>query len=138
MKNIQVTINPTEIKSLSFNNTFTQKPGERIELQVKSEAAIKLNPTNPVAAVVLVKVVVQDAAQSITMQLETITGVVVSTFVDNLDQFIKNSYLPIIMMSANEKIRSVSSMMGIPIKVPNPKFGPEKDVASMESNGLLQ
>lgn len=138
MKNVQVTINPTDIKSLSFNNTFAQKPGERIELKVKSEAAIKLNPTNPVAAVVLIKVNVEDAVgHTIDMQIETITSVVVSTFIDELDQYIKANYLPVIMMAANEKIRAVSSLVGMPIKIPNPRFG-NSDNAVAEGNGLLQ
>ena len=135
MKNVAVTINPTEIKSLTFNNEFTMKPGEKIALQVKSEAGIRLNNNNPVMALVAVKVMVEDPNQCIRMQIETVTGVVVSTFVDNLDQFIKEKYLPVIIMSANEKIRSVSAMMGIPIKIPNPRFG---TVDTFSSNGLEQ
>lgn len=54
MKNVTVTINPTEIRSLSYTNNFTMKPGEKIALNVKSEAAIKPNTTNPVAALVAV------------------------------------------------------------------------------------
>ncbi len=123
LKDIQVTINPTEIRSLQYNNAFSKKPGERIQLSVKSEASIKLNPTNPVIAIVGVKVTVEDPDKCIQMEIETITGVTVSTFVDNLDQYIKERYLPVILMSANEKIRSVSAIVGTPIKIPNPRFG---------------
>ena len=31
MKNVTVTINPTEIRSLSYTNNFTMKPGEKID-----------------------------------------------------------------------------------------------------------
>ena len=101
MKNVEVVINPTEIRSVKYSNAFSKKPGEKIALSVRSEASIKLNPTNPV---------------------ETITGVTVSTFIDNLDQFIKDNYLSVIIMSANEKVRTLSAVMGAPIKIPNPKF----------------
>ena len=123
MKNIQVTINPTEVRSVHYSNAFSKKPGEKISLSVNSEASIKLNPVNPVVAVVIVKVTVEDPDKCIAMDIETITGVTVSTFIDNLDQYIKANYLPIIIMSANEKVRAVSAMMGTPIRIPNPKFG---------------
>ncbi len=137
-KNIQVTINPTEIKSLNFTNKFSATPGTRIELRVKNEVGIRLNPTNPVAAVVIAKVtVVDEGSDSISMQMETITSVVVSTFVDNLDQYIKDNYLNVIMMAANEKIRAVSALMGIPIRIPNPKFGATEPM-EQSSNTLYQ
>ena len=84
MKNVTVTINPTEIRTLSYTNNFTMKPGEKIALNVKSEAAIKPNTTNPVAALVAVKVEVTDPNQCIHMVIETITGVTVSTFIDDI------------------------------------------------------
>ena len=141
MKDIQVTINPTEIKSLNFNNAFNQKPGGTINLKVNNEIAIKLNPATPMVAVVLTKVSVDDEANhTITMQVETITSVVVSTYVDDLDQFIKTNYMPIIMMAANEKVRSVSALLGVPIRIPNPKFNAGGSMAAPESegNGFLQ
>lgn len=135
MKNIQVTINPTEVRSVNYSNAFSKKPGEKISLSVKSEASIKLNSANPVVAVVIVKVTVEDPDKCIAMEIETITGVTVSTFIDNLDQYIKANYLPVIIMSANEKVRAVSAMMGTPIRIPNPKFG---SIEEGESSGLTQ
>ncbi len=99
-----------------------QKNREKIALSVRSEASIKLNPTNPVVAIVVVRVVVEDPDKCIQVDVETITGVTVSTFIDNLDQFIKDNYLSVIIMSANEKVRTLSAVMGAPIKIPNPKF----------------
>ncbi|MBD5156601.1 MAG: hypothetical protein HDT13_03065 [Butyrivibrio sp.] len=135
MKSVEVTINPTEVRSVKYINAFSKKPGEKISLSVKSEASIKLNPTNPVVALVIVKVIVEDPDKCIQMDIETITGVNVSTFIDNLDQFIKEKYLPVIIMSANEKVRAVSAMMGTPIKIPNPRFGA---VSESEAGGLTQ
>ena len=122
MKNVEVVINPTEIRSVKYSNAFSKKPGEKIALSVRSEASIKLNPTNPVVAIVVVRVVVEDPDKCIQVDVETITGVTVSTFIDNLDQFIKDNYLSVIIMSANEKVRTLSAVMGVPIKIPNPKF----------------
>lgn len=135
MKSVDVTINPTEVRSVKYINAFSKKPGEKISLSVKSEASIKLNPTNPVVALVIVKVIVEDPDKCIQMEIETITGVNVSTFIDNLDQFIKEKYLPVIIMSSNEKVRSLSAMMGTPIKIPNPRFGA---VSENEFGGLTQ
>lgn len=138
MKNITVTINPTEIRSLTYNNNFSIKPGEKIALSVRSEAAIKPNTANPVAALVAVKMIVTDPAESIQMVIETITGVTLSTFVDDIEQFIKDNYMSIIIMSANEKIRSVSALIGVPIRIPNPRLGenPLKETAG--TDGLTQ
>ena len=122
MKNVEVVINPTEIRSVKYSNAFSKKPGEKIALSVRSEASKKLNPTNPVVAIVVVRVVVEDPDKCIQVDVETITGVTVSTFIDNLDQFIKDNYLSVIIMSANEKVRTLSAVMGAPIKIPNPKF----------------
>ena len=109
MKNVEVVINPTEIRSVKYSNAFSKKPGEKIALSVRSEASIKLNPTNPVVAIVVVRVVVEDPDKCIQVDVETITGVTVSTFIDNLDQFIKDNYLSVIIMSANEKVRTLSA-----------------------------
>lgn len=123
MKKVQVSINPTEIKNVVYNNNFSKKQGEKFSLQVKSEAAIKLNTTNPVMALVLINIKVEDPDKSIQLAVETITGVTVSTFIDDLEGFIRSKYLPVIIMAANEKIRSLTMNLGMPIRLPNPVFG---------------
>lgn len=133
MKNIEVTINPTEIKNVQYGNLFTKKPGERISLAIKSEANINLNPSNPVLALVTIKISVEDPDKCIHMEVETITGVTVNTFVDNLDVYIKTHYLPVIIMAVNEKVRSISSAIGTPIKVPNPVF--ENQQLALDKSG---
>lgn len=135
MKKIQVTINPTEIKSVTYNNSFTKKQGERFSLQIKSEAAIKLNPTNPVMALVVLNIKVDDPDGCIQINMETITGITVSTFIDDLEGFIRTKYLPIIMMQSNEKVRSLTTTLGMPIRLPNPVFGEGEAEAS---EGLTQ
>lgn len=132
MKKIQVTINPTEIKSVNYNNNFTKKQGEQFSLQIKSGAMIKLNPTNPVMALVVLNTKVEDPDNCISITIETITGVTVSTFIDDLEGFIRTKYLPVIIMAANEKLRNLTTSLGIPIRLPNPVFGEGEDVQSAE------
>ena len=134
MKNIQVTINPTEIRHIDFTNAFNKRPGEKISLQVKSEATIKLNPSNPVVALVIVNLKVEDPDKSISMNIETITGVTVSTFIDDLEGFIRSAYMPVIIMASNEKVRNVTTNIGFPIKLPNPVFG----TSDAKPEGLTQ
>ena len=124
MKNVTVTINPTEIKSLSYNNNFSIKPGEKIALNVKSEAAIKPNASNPVTALVGIKMIVTDSEGSLQLMVETITGVTVSTFIDDLEGFIRANYTSVVVLSSNEKMRAATCSLGIPVRLPNPTFGP--------------
>lgn len=126
MKNAKITLNPPEIKSIAFNNTFAQKPGQPIKLAVKTQVGIKLNPAAPTTAMVLVKTTVGDEEKNLTLEIETMTLVVASTFVDNLDEIIKKQYLPILMISVNEKVRSVTATMGINLKLPNPQLDYEE------------
>ena len=74
-------------------------------------------------ALVLINIKVEDPDKSIQLAVETITGVTVSTFIDDLEGFIRSKYLPVIIMAANEKIRSLTMNLGMPIRLPNPVFG---------------
>lgn len=117
MANVKVAINPPDVKSLTYNNTFKQA-GQPIPLQVKTAVGVKLNPASPTTAVVITKVEVGDEEKNIVFNIELFTGVTVSTFVDNLDDFIKKNYMAIVMTAVNEKIRAVSSSMGLAFKLP--------------------
>lgn len=117
MANIKVAINPPDVKSISYNNTFKQA-GKPIPLQVKTSVGVKLNPSSPTTAVVITKVDVSDEEQNIAFTAELLTGVSVSTFVDNLDEFLKKNYMSIIMTGVNERVRSISTSMGINFKLP--------------------
>lgn len=134
MKDVQVTINPTEIKMFSYNNNFTKRPGEKFQLQVKSNATIRLNTNDPVQALVVVAVAVEDPDNCIDIKVETITGLTVSTFIDDLEGFIRDNYLAVVIMAANEKIRTITTMAGMPVRLPNPVFGK----AHIQPEGLTQ
>ena len=133
MKDVQVTINPTEVRQVNYLNNFNKKPGEKIALSIRSEVAVKPNPTNPVSAVVMVKTHVEDPDKCINFEAETITGVTLSTFVDDIEGFIRANYLPIIITASNERIRDISSLMGTPIRFPSPQFGrkPQEEAGTL-------
>lgn len=122
MAKVQFQINPTEVKSVKFQNAFSKQPGEKVNLSVKSEAAIKLNPTNPVVAVVVVKCVIADEDKSIELEVETLTGVVSSTFVDDYNGYIKKNLLQTILVQSNEKVRALCATIGAHLQMPNPAF----------------
>lgn len=117
MANVKVAINPPDVKALTYNNTFKQA-GQPIPLQVKTAVGVKLNPASPTTAVVITKVDVADEEKNIVFNVELFTGITVTTFVDNLDEFIKKNYMGYVMTAVNEKIRAISSAMGLAFKLP--------------------
>lgn len=123
MKDVQVTINPTEVKMFSYNNSFTKKPGDKFQFQVKTNTTIRLNNNSPVDALVVVATTVEDPDGSIDIKVETITGIRVSTFIDDLEGFIREKYLATVIHIANEKVRTLTSMVGMPIRLPSPVLG---------------
>ena len=122
MKTAKITLNPPEIKSISYNNTFRQKAGQPLKMTVKSQVSVKTNPAAPTTAMALVKITAGDEEKNLSFEVETMTLAVASTFVDNLDDVLKTQYLPILMMAVNEKIRSVSVAMGLNLRLPNPQL----------------
>ena len=122
MKTAKITLNPPEIKSISYNNTFRQKAGQPLKMTVKSQVSVKTNPAAPTTAMALVKITAGDEEKNLSFEVETMTLAVASTFVDNLDDVLKTQYLPILMMAVNEKIRSVSAAMGLNLRLPNPQL----------------
>ena len=89
MKDVKVTIGATTIKSLHYDHNFNAKAGEAIKMSVNTRVSVNLNPEVPTVAMVAVKHTVADEENKIMkMEIETITPVSVSTFVDNLDDVI--------------------------------------------------
>lgn len=123
MENVKVAINPTEIKSVKYLNNFNVKSGDKINLQIKNEVGIKINPNNDRLAAVFIKCIVKDEmSDCIEMEIETITTVLTDVKVENFEVFIKDNYMPVIMLASNEKVRTLSALMGTPIHLPNPGF----------------
>ncbi|MCR5210360.1 MAG: hypothetical protein K6C99_09130 [Lachnospiraceae bacterium] len=129
MKEAKVTIGATNIKTFKYENSFAAKSGDPLKMAVKTQMAVRLNPEAPTTAMVLVKFETSDEEKKImAMELETVTPVSVSTFVDNLDDVIKKKYFPQIMMAVNEKIRIASSIVGLNIQTPPVTFMYTEDV----------
>ena len=123
MKDVKVTIAPTNIKSLKFENNYNAKPGEQVKLGVQMKVAVHLNPAAPTTALAHVQFSVADEEKKhVSMELETLTPITVSTFVDNLDDMIKKNYINDVMLSVNEKIRSITAMVGLNIQTPPISF----------------
>ena len=123
MKNVIVTIGATKIRSLNFSNNFTAKPGEQIQLKVNTGVGVRLNPASPTTAAVVVKFEATDGDdKNMSFEMETLTPITVSTFIDNLDEVIKKNYLNDIMMAVNEKIRIAATITGLNITTPSIAF----------------
>ncbi|MBR3306995.1 MAG: hypothetical protein IKI75_07075 [Lachnospiraceae bacterium] len=123
MKDVKVTIAATNIRSLKYENNFNVKPGEPLKLGVQTQVGVRLNPAAPTTAVVLVKFVISDEEKKVmNMEMETITPVSVSTFVDNLDDMIKKNYINDVMLTVNEKIRTTCALIGLNLQTPPISF----------------
>lgn len=118
MSNVQVAIRATDVKNVSFTNDFKIKPGEKINIQVKHNAGIRLNPAQPNNAVVFVKFEAEDAEHGIKLVVETITALQANTFVDDFEKLIKDEYFSVVMLAANERIRIIASTLGLNLSTP--------------------
>lgn len=123
MKEAKISIRTTDIKNVKYDNTFSGKPGEPMKLSVKTNFAVKLNPSQPTTALVCVKFSASDEeASTMTFEVETVTALQASTFVDNLDEVIKKNYIGMVMISVNEKIKALTSTLGLNLQVPAVSF----------------
>lgn len=123
MKEAKISMRTTDIKAVKYDNTFTSKPGEPMKLNVKTNFAVKLNPAQPTTALVCVKFSATDEeAKTMTFEVETVTALQASTFIDNLDEVVKKNYMGMVMISVNEKIKSLTSTLGLNLQVPSVSF----------------
>lgn len=119
MKDVKITVGPTNIKTLEYNNAYSAKPGEQIKMSVQTKVAVHLNPAAPTTAMAHVRFEIADEEKKyVNMVLETLTPFSVSTFIDNLDEVIKKNYMSDVMLAVNEKIRVVTALCGLGLQVP--------------------
>lgn len=123
MSNAVFTIRGTDIKGVSFKNDFKAKPGEKMNIQVKTNVAVKMNPAAPTNAVVLVKFDAADPEAGIELVVETITAIQTDTYVEDLEEVIKKEYINVVMLAVNERIKSVCANVGLNISAPAIVFG---------------
>ena len=122
MKEVKVSIHPTEIRTLKFENAMTAKPGEQMKIQLKTGTAVKLNPNSPTTAAVLVKFEALDENKNVQFEIETITGITVDSAIDHLDEIIKKNYMGPVLLAVNEKVRAAAMMVGLNITLPKMEF----------------
>ncbi len=138
VNDVMVTIAPTEVKSVRYDNTFKIQAGQQVKLAIKNTVGVQTSPTNPVAAHVLSKITVEDETKNISFEIETITPVTTSTYVDNLEEFIKRRYMSVVMLAVNEKVRNVTMLLGIPVRLPALRFGTQPSDSAEAGTGLTQ
>ena len=105
-----------------------------MKLAVKTQIAVNLNPASPTVAMVLVKYEASDEEKKVIgLTIETMTPVSVSTFVDNLDEVIKKKYIGEVMIGVAEKIRMLSSIVGLSLTVPPVRLAYKDTQESLDS-----
>lgn len=123
MSDINVSIQQTEVKSVEYRNDYAITPGVKINLEVRTKAGVLLNMETPLSAVVEVTFIVADKENDrVYFEMHTYTPVTVSSFIDNLDKVIEEKYLGSIMLAVNEKIKVISSSVGLNIRIPATAF----------------
>ena len=127
-------IRSTDVKSVSYKNDFKVRPGEKINIQVKTNMAVRMNPAQPTSAVVFVKFEAGDENAGIAFEMETVTAVSSSTYVDDFEEVIKNEYLNVIMLAVNERIRAVAGMVGFNVTTPGINFGDKDNLIAFAAN----
>ena len=131
MSNAVFTIRGTDVKAVTYKNDFKAKPGEKMNIQVKTNVAVKMNPASPTNAVVLVKFDAADPDAGIELCVETITAINTDTYVEDVEEVIKKEYINVVMLAVNERIKSVCANVGLNIAAPAIVFGK----ASTSSDG---
>ncbi|MDE6635157.1 MAG: hypothetical protein K2K09_00945 [Lachnospiraceae bacterium] len=123
MSDIQVSIKPTDIKKIDYQAPSVVVPGQSLSLEVKTNTKAVLNMSAPLTALVEIEFAVtakEDEKFGLTVQ--TVTGLTVSSFVDNLDDVILKNYAPSILLAANEKFKQIHSLAGITLRLPHLVF----------------
>ena len=134
MKDVKVSIAPTNIKNLKFE--YNPQPGQEgaLKLGIKTAWKVALNPAAPTTAIAMVRYEVGDEEKkSITFEMDTWTLVTVSTFVDNLDEMIKKNYMRDIMLAVNEKFRSTALSLCLTIQTPPVTFAYREGEDSLDT-----
>ncbi len=126
MSNIQISISQTAIKEMRYSNLITAVTAKPVRLEVKTHAKVKLNMSTPLSAIFEVTFqAVEPEEERIYLEIQTYTPVTVSSYIDNLDKVLQKEYMSSIMLAVNEKIRMVTSVLGLNMRVPNLTFSYE-------------
>ncbi len=134
MKDVKVSISPTNIKNLKFDFNPPAPSSEPMKLGIKTAWKVALNPAAPTQALVIVHFEVGDEEKkNISLEMDTWTHVSVSTFVDNLDEMIKKNYMRDVMLAVNEKFRTIALMLGLTVQTPAITFAYREGEESLDT-----
>lgn len=123
MSDIQVSIKPTDIKKIDYQAPSAVVSGQPLSLEVKTNTRAILNMSAPLTALVEVEFNVSAKEdEKFRLIVQTVTGLTVSSFVDNLDDVILKNYAPSILLAANEKFKLATMLTGINLRLPNLVF----------------
>ncbi len=126
MGNIQISIGQTAIKDMRYSNMLPAVNSKPVRLEVKTNAKVKLNMAAPLSAIFEVTFkATEPEDERVHFEIQTSTPVTVSSYIDNLDKVLQKEYLPSIMLAVNEKIRMVTSALGLSLRIPNLTFSYE-------------
>lgn len=123
MSDIQVRIKPTDVKKIDFEAPSAIQPNQPLSLEVGTSTRVLLNMSEPLMALVEIEfTVTAKEDDNFKLTVQTVTGVTVSSFVDNLDEVIMKNYASSILLAANEKFKQITSISGINLRLPNLAF----------------
>lgn len=123
MAEVTCTIGRTDIKKIDFNKELKVAPNQQVKLQIKTNYKVGYNPERPLEAIVFSNVVIADEETGMMhLVVEMITPIAASSFVDNFDEVVKREYIPTVLSIVGEKVKDISTYVGIPIMIPSPKF----------------
>lgn len=118
MKNAKVTIRPAEITSIQFNAPKVAKPGVPVKLKMACKFNAGINQNAPTNGAAKVQFIIETEDGDKVLEIETTTVVTASTYIDNFQQVIKKEYGQIILLDANEKVRTITQSIGMTVKFP--------------------
>lgn len=123
MSDIQVRIKPTDVKKIDYEAPSAAKSNQPLNLEVSTNTKVLLNMSEPLMALVEIEFTVSAKEDDkFKLVVQTVTGLTVSSFVDNLDDVIMRNYAPSIILAANEKFKQITSVAGINLRLPNLAF----------------
>ncbi len=123
MSDIQVRIKPTDVKKIDYEAPSAVASSQPLNLEVGTNTKVLLNMAEPLMALVEIEfTVTAKEDDNFRLIVHTVTGVIVSSFIDNLDEVIMRNYAPSIILAANEKFKQITSVAGINLRLPNLTF----------------
>ena len=131
MAEVNYTIGRPEVTRLEMKKSGAPQKGAQIQLKVQQNNKVAYNPEKPLEAVSYSIFTVTDAEKLyLNFEIEVACPVVVSTFVDNLDEFVAQKCGTMIISAVSEKVNAVCLTIGVPSVLPPLKFTTRTEMGS--------